>query len=557
MDLLQISKTAWVIGAIGTLVMGLYANERFNTPLRNRSTTRRRLYARARTAYIVVTVSFFLVLVFIMYLSRTLPGLGDPPVLAVLIAVLFLTDGIPHIPFLREIDQTILEFFKRLANIPGEVQRRAEQLKPDRLQVVEDDRSNLTTFIEDEATLPNELRNHLRIQEGDQFEISQYRFTRALKLYKHLMDLASLPKYERFFSDYEEEWKQAQRDFQNFCLRSVTSLELAVKYRAENAVGAHKELMEDLLENFRLRCRERFSQLALLLAGALISSEPDEQEIATALRKIGFEVTYEKTIEFPVDEVSFLAVFLLVYVFAVHALIRYLLGIPTTSSAAIWPLLTFVSYITAVTATIWWLVRHPRVPARPSRSWGKYTVCAALAAFSAAVPCIILVIVRYLSHQDLHWHLIPRMSFPIGAMCFVVAVFCELDVHDNRESTFRHLGEGLGIALTIAVAEILLYGYMGPLFSETGLGPRTFAFTVAIPFTLAAIVGFFMPHMYRMRCYIAQPRKTGEQELVEPQQLRVVRQLRDSDVVTASQRRSTSQTADLRPVIQTGAGQKL
>jgi hypothetical protein len=522
----------WVMCA---LIIGLHANERFNTPLRNRSTTRRRLYLRARTSYILVTGSVFLLIAYILF-QWPLPG-EDSKLISVLIAVLFLTDGIPHIPFLREIDHTILEFFKGLANIPEEVQHCAEQLKPERLRVLSDDLHSLTTFIENDGTLPTELQCHLRIDEGDQVEISEYRFTKALKLYKHLIDLASITKYERFFNDYEEEWKQAQRDFQNFCLRSVTSLELAVKYRAENAVAVHRDLMEDIRENFRSRCRERFSQLALLLAGALISSEPDEQDLVAALHQVGFEATYESTIDFPVDELSLLAVFLVVYVFVIYAVIGRLLthffgslSTAPSSAPAIWPLLTVVSYIGAVTATIWWLFKHPSAASKASRPWGKYIVCAALSTLSAVFPFIILVIARYLSHGEIRWQLLFRMSLPTGAMCFVVAALCETNVRDNPDHAFRHLGEGLVVALTIAASELVLYGYMGPLFSETGLGPRTFAFTVAIPFTLAAIIGFFVPHMYRMHRDLAQSRNTAEGDFVEPRQLRVVRPRRAAAV---------------------------
>ena len=306
------------------IIMGLHANERFNTPLRNRSTTRRRLYQHARIAYIVVTVLTLVILSVILGFLKLIRD--ESPLMAWLIVALFLTDGIPHVPFLSDIDRTLLELFKRAANIPREVQRCADQLKPDLLRVKSDDLDNLATFIEDESTLPNELRCHLRIDEGDPHEVSEYRFTRVLKLYKHLTDLTSSPKYERFFGDYAEEWKQVRQDFQNFCHRSVTALELVVKYRAENAVQVHKELMEDIQENFRVYCRQVFFQLALLLAGALVSSEGDEEQIATALRQAGFEAKYEKTVEFPVNELSGLAVLLSVYVFLIYTFIDPLLA---------------------------------------------------------------------------------------------------------------------------------------------------------------------------------------------------------------------------------------
>jgi hypothetical protein len=534
------NPTQVIFIAICGLIMALHADGRFNTPLRNRSTTRRRLYQQARLSYICVTVLVLFILAWILKDFWHFPvkeSSQDSQLLELLIALVFLTDGIPHIPFLSEIDRTLLDFFKRVANIPKEVQRCAEQLKPELLRIEGDDLSILTAFIEDEGTLPNELRCHLRADQGDPVDISEYRFTRVLKLYKALMDLASSSKYERFFGDYAEEWEQAQDDFQKFCLRSVTSLELAVKYRADNAVAVHKELLEDIQENFRLRCRERFCQLALLLAGALVSSVPDEEQLATALRQIGFEVNYEDAIAFPVDELSQLAVILFVSVFAVYACVPLLLPrvgvVPTSSARIMWPLLTVLSYFTAMTVTITWLVAHPRAITKRIRPWGKYIVCAVLAGMSVAVLCGIFLIVRYLSNEHFHWLLIPRLSLAIATMCFVVAILCETEVGDDLEHTFRHLAEGIWVGGTMLLAEVVLDLYLGPLplDHEILLGVRTITFTLIVPTFLATIVGFWVPHMYRMSCRFERSTKASHPETVEPRKLQMVRTAAGSDAV--------------------------
>jgi hypothetical protein len=353
---------AWkpVILMICILIMALHADQRFNTPLRQRSTTRRRLYQEARFAYIFLTVSLFVV-------SALALGFWDElerqsPYLQVLIPLLFLTDGIPHLPFLREIDLAVLEFFKRTAKIPREVERWSLQLRPELLSVKASDLADLKTFIEDESALRNELQNHLRADEGDGVEISEYRLTRVLMLYKHLTDLALLSRYERFFGDYAEEWAQAKDDFQNFCNRAATALELAAKYRSEHAVAAHKELIEETRDNFRVSCRQVFSQLAVLLAGALVSCEQDEEHIAEALRQVGFDLKYEKTIAFPVDELCLVGLIVLVYLLTAYPLVQHFLGSPKKSALlppATWPILIFLSYVTAVTITVALFVLPP------------------------------------------------------------------------------------------------------------------------------------------------------------------------------------------------------
>jgi hypothetical protein len=520
------------LGMICVLIMGLHANERFNTPLRNRSTTRRRLYQQARLAYIFVTVIALFVLSSLLGFWSS--AFQEGKLMPMLIAAVFLMDGIPHVPFLSDIDHALLGFFKRVANIPKEVQRWAEQLKPELLRVKKDDLTKLAIFIEEESTLPNELRCHLRDEDGDQFEISEYRFTRVLKLYKHLMDMELSPKYERFFGDYAEEWKQARQDFHNFCNRSVTALELAVKYRAENVVSVHKELMEDLQQNFRASCHQRFLQLVQLLAGALVSSEPDEEGIAAALHQIGFQAAYEPAPEFPVNELSLLAIILTVYVFVAYILIQPLLvhfgavdngSVLTSSNPAKWALLTVVSYFAAITTTISFLLSHPRVSTRPGRPWGKYIVCAVIAAVTVGALCFSFVMIHlWLGYQNLHWALVPRMSLSIGTMCFMVALLCEADGSDSNDNFLLHLSEALIVAATMLFAALTLSPYISALFHETWVGPRKTIFTVVIPSILAAIVGFYVPHMYRMsRRYFIQSHLAGEEAHAKPPNLKIAR----------------------------------
>jgi hypothetical protein len=523
-----------LVGGCGLLI-GLHANRRFNTPLGNRSTTRRHLYQRARLAYICVTVFVLSVLAWILdFWGILAKDSKEHAALATLAAFVLLTDGIPHIPFLSEIDRTLLEFFKRVANIPKEVQRFAEQLKPELLRVERDDLPKLRALIEDEDTLPNELGCHLS-DRGN--EISQYRFTRVLKLYKGLMDLELSSKYGRFFADSAEEWERAQQKFQNFCLRSVPSLELEVKYRAENAVAIHKELLEELQENLRLRCRERFSDLAVLLAGALVSSLADTEQIDAALRQVGFKVDYEKTIEFPVNELTGLALALIMYVALAYTFIQPLLAHfepeagPKLLPSATWPLLTILSYTAAVVTTIESLMAHPRVLTRPGRPWLKYIVCAAAAAVPVALLCSLVVGMLWLQADGLHWQLLLRMPLTVGAMCFLVAFFCESDVGHGRATIFRQLGEALAVAFTTALAGVVLVIDLGSLSHKNGswIDLRTFLFTIFNPASLGAIVGFYVPHMYRMSRYIEPSRQTTEEKGVESHRLKIVKAGRVSE----------------------------
>ena len=126
-----------------------------------------------------------------------------------------------------------------------------------------------------------------------------------------------------------------------------------------------------------------------------------------------------------------------------------------------------------------------------------------------------------------YWHLLLRMPLAIGAMCLVVACFCETeDMGGGSRYVFRRLGEALGAACTITSAELVLSSpaFLGPLHEKAlvlGLGPKTLVLLVALPFTLAAIIGFFLPHMYRTSRYVAQSSQKRGEGRAEQYELRI------------------------------------
>ncbi len=335
-------STADIAGyVICVAILLLHAQRRFNTPQTNRSTTRQRLYRQAVIGYMLSTLALFAVLSCALRLEamRQLlldgivpggAGAGQPTsetaaklqslsaLPAPYIAALILTTLLPNTPWLSDIDQKLLDVFKTMANIPSEVQRRAARLTPNAFRVEQHDLPGLATFIEEASNLPDGLQRHLRADPGSGLQISQFRFTRVVKLYRDVAELAAGHRYQRFFADYAEEWSKAQAEFQKFCLRSSDGLDIAVRYRDTNAPEVYEDLMREARESFRLQCRQSFDQLTLLAAGAVLSSESSEHAIARTLRDMGFTVEDEATPDFPLQDLIGLAICLVAYLMAVH-----------------------------------------------------------------------------------------------------------------------------------------------------------------------------------------------------------------------------------------------
>jgi hypothetical protein len=127
--------------------------------------------------------------------------------------------------------------------------------------------------------------------------------------------------------------------------------------------------------------------------------------------------------------------------------------------------------------------------------------------------------------NGLYWQLLLRMPLTVAAMCFLVAFFCESDVDHGRTTIFRQVGEALAVAFTTALVGVVLVTYLGSLSHKNGswIDLRTFLFTIFNPAVLGAIVGFYVPHMYRMSRYIEPSRQTAEEKGVESPRLKIVK----------------------------------
>ena len=300
----------------------IYAWDRFNTPLSNRSSTRQTLYWWSCTGYMLSALMLFVILSLLLRFGpwrAALLGSADNASLpAPLIATLAMTTLLSSVPVLKDVDGWMLSTFLNWGAIPAEVKRRAATMMPRSFSVSDDEVTALRDSFGD-GTYGETIAHHLCARDGDGLAQSQYRFTRVVKLYDQIRNLTGEPGYSRFFSEAADELGALERKMESFLRRSDTSLNLMERLGSVDA-QAIGELLQERREIFAEGCRDMFRELALFLARAILRSEPSEMDIVRRLRAIGFAASEPMNVErFPIDSLIVLAVAMFLYMFALGA----------------------------------------------------------------------------------------------------------------------------------------------------------------------------------------------------------------------------------------------
>jgi hypothetical protein len=506
--------------------VAIYAQRRLATPRSNRSSTRIRLYRQAELGYIACSLILFLVLSSALQyaaMDRLLLGFGlvNIPQLesisklpAPLIATVLLTVWLPNVFFVRDVDGWLLNAFKSRANIPQEVRDRANRLTPQTFQILPRDLPSLGKLIEEEG-LPEELSSHLMARRGEGLQLSRYRLTRVLKLFRELRSLARDPGCQRLFGDYDAEWQAAQSDFRMFCEQASIGLEEARKLRDTVSASEYEHLMAGRRESFGESSARLFAQLALLIAGAVLCKEKTEHGIGERFRTIGFVLDDEpERTDFPLRSLTGLALLLLLYLIVTdlvlhrfHVLPSHpLVRLPVSGPAR--PFFLVISHAVTIGTTVW-LVQRNAAGQRQSgerQRWDVYALCAIVGAAAEAIMWLSLFLLRYgeIPQAEAEWYVLLAVSIMVGSLCGVVAFFC--DIGEDRWPGFlpRRITEGLaclvfmGLVSTLVMMEIPL-----PITRES---PLAAVVLVLFRASIAFIVGSFVPYICRAERALAGQR---------------------------------------------------
>ena len=481
--------------ACGLLIV-IYAWGRFNTPPSNRSSTRQALYWWSGLGYVLSALMLFAGLCFLLQAGewRTLLlGPADNAALsASLLATLAMTTLLPSIPVLKRVDEWLLAVFLDWAEIPAEVKRRAALMMPRSFEVTEADVAELRETYGDEGS-GHAWTRHLRGQRGEGLELSQYRFTRVVKLYDRIGKLAGEPRYSHFFAETEGEFGELDKRMGEFLRRAGASLTLAEQQDGLDEGEAFEELIAERRAEFAQQCSEIFVALARFLARAVLRSERSERDIVRRLREIGFSAAEPMNLpNFPIDSLAVLALTLFLYLIIASWMFAQVAGVTgkPVNGLAMAGKITLVRLVT-IGVTVWLMQRYAffhRMPGEPLRYFA-YVVNGVIAAAVAFAVCLPFDFANA-------GNMLPPalLSF---ALCTAVALCCDVWVEDRPAPIWLRFAEAAGCGAVMAVSIILLYFGDVMTFRAGSLPPEALALLITLPSGLACVIGGYVPHIYR------------------------------------------------------------
>jgi hypothetical protein len=515
---MEANLTGLTYGSCGLLIV-VYAWDRFNTPPSNRSSTRRSLYWSSCAGYILTALALFVALSMLLEVApwrqALLATADDPALPAPLIAALAMTTLLSSCPTLKNLDSWILRVFLEWGAIPAEVKRRVATMTPQSFSVTAEDVAALREAYAD-GSYGDTLAGHLRERGSEGLELSQFRFTRVVKLYDRIQKLAGESRYARFFSETADELAELDKRVSAFLHRSDTSLTLAARLRAQESEVAYEELMLERREAFAQSCREIFNDLALFLARAVLRGERSERDIVDRLRTIGFAAAEPMNEpDFPIDGLTLLALGVFLYLAALSV---FFSQVTSTSHVQGTPLMmafkVALTRLVTVGVTLWLVQRFSffRREAREAPKYFAYVVCGILACVVAAGICLPFA----LFEADLMTGM--NKSAPLillsGVLGAALALCCNDWPDDSTPPAWLRPAEAAGCASVMVVGTTLIY-YGGMLTTSLGaLQGWMVGAWIALPSAMALMFGFFVPHIYRKARLAAAARRNGASRIM-------------------------------------------
>jgi hypothetical protein len=193
--------------ALGILLVGLYASDRFNTPPTNRSSTTAARFYSAAALYLCLTIGVYVLLLlgFPQLLPRWQPMVAEAApwateLSAPFLVALLLTISLPRVPVLAGIDKWMRETLQYMAAIPSEVRRLSAALRRSRFQVPPERQEETRTALLGNGLHPTDI---LFLENAS----PQYLWTKLTVLLRSLEDWEGHTRFSgfvvRFSADLE------------------------------------------------------------------------------------------------------------------------------------------------------------------------------------------------------------------------------------------------------------------------------------------------------------------------------------------------------------------
>ena len=302
-----------------------------------------------------------------------------------------------------------------------------------------------------------------------------------------------------------------------FLRRSDASLTKASRLRAVEIPAEYEEVMRERRQAFAASCRDVFLELALFLSHAMLRSEATEADIVNRLHGIGFSAARPMNRpEFPIDSLTLLGLGLFVYLAAVSLVMRSIVGQPiTVHNLLVMCIEVGLSRIASISAVLWLIQRHDffrRPLAAPHRHFA-YLLCGVIGSAVTAVVFLPIPVSSYFeSGVPGVWQLwknFAEVVMPVGisgVICTTLAFCCNDWVAHEPPPRWLRAAEAAACAITVAAGLTLMVGF--DLFPRSGILPNWLI--VVLPSIMSAMIGGYVPHIYRTARRVAAARAITE-----------------------------------------------
>ncbi len=535
-----VSSSLWSY-AIGLAAVLLYANGRFNTPSTIRLSTRVSLYRQALASYLLASTAIFLAISWLLTLPpvrdllddflldrATEPGSTGQQSLshlpAALLAALALTALLPSIPWVKDFDGSVLRLCQSLANIPWEVQEWARKLRPQDFRITQDDVAEMQDFIGGSQDLPDNLVQHLRADRGLGLQISQFRFTRCMKIYMRVLALEGDRRCAQYFEDYDDKWAALKKDFGDFCRRSSQGLSLALKYTQDPSDQVEfADLIREARDGHNAQCQSIFGRLSKVAAGAVLCRGNSSAELIEAFRKIGFTVEGEPAPRFPLHSMTLLAGLLALYFVLVTAGIHSPGGVGHCAARRpvpfrIMPLFAVGLHVATLMITVACLQARSgsRLVGGSERPWGLYLALGAMGAGLTTLAGLASGLMNGLSMAE-DWAAVANVARPaiiVGTLCSATAFCCDLPGVFLGSKLRGRLRDSAICGGALAVSRVVIALNFKPSCMHNNLSTLPGLTLHLLPVGVGLIVGMLVPYVYREASSVTQSRVSAAKPLV-------------------------------------------
>lgn len=500
----------WLVGAFFIV---LYSYKRYGGSAAVRtSTTRQRFYGfylmylatlLVAYAYLIVALQSFphLLVKYVPLIgSANLPLktlLADSSMTAPVLAALMLTVLLPNIKALSALDKRILEFFWDKGQMPVSIANQAERLCRADYHIPAHLKKEIESQAKDLGIRPSDL-------EFNPTEHANYRWT---KLCSIILSIEAL--YAEKSSNYAHYLKGNREEFEDiragFIALSAHAANFFRRWRLFVKQDVRCEthvLLTDLSKHLLTNIARLQKKAVVFLSRAVISSELTENKRSMAFQKMGFDNVPVSDGNLSSSQVFLLSFWLFIGFFIISVM-------ESRSNLSMLALITAMScaqYGIAVVVTIYaksvW--RFTDIECTRSRPWCGYLLSGLLAA-TVGLFCVLSI--RYLSNaingkyllqnwqsigEDLSRHVNYLLqSLVLGGVLSYLADSYS-NVRGDALKQYRWT-DALTLSLAMLVASCGTY-YLKYSSGYTG----DFFYFVAKGYLIGFIIGFTVPHWYRL-----------------------------------------------------------